>query len=103
MYNTIHYLYIQHRQICSQINVVTDLINTLPGNSSVNVVQHATIDEVVFSMSSTLSSGGITGLCNPFLSNGSVNTFPHIGLCYESGDVINNRDSVFHGVCAEFI
>jgi hypothetical protein len=33
--------------------IVTDLIITLPGNSSVNTVQHATIDEAVFSMSST--------------------------------------------------
>jgi hypothetical protein len=34
------------------INIVTDLINALPGNSSVNMVQHATIDDAVFSMSS---------------------------------------------------
>jgi hypothetical protein len=34
----------------SLINNVTDLINALPGNSSVNTVQHATIDEAVFSM-----------------------------------------------------
>jgi hypothetical protein len=27
-----------------------DLINTLPGNGTVNTVQHATIDEAVFSM-----------------------------------------------------
>jgi hypothetical protein len=47
------------------------------------------------------SSSGTTGLCSPFLSNGSVNTFPCIGQCYESGDVINNRDYVFRGVCAE--
>jgi hypothetical protein len=32
--------------------ILTDLINALPGNSSVNTVQHATIDEAVFSMSS---------------------------------------------------
>jgi hypothetical protein len=57
-------------------NIVRDLINVLPGNSSVNTVQHATVDEAVFSMSSTLSSGGTMGLCNPFLSNGSVNTRP---------------------------
>jgi hypothetical protein len=42
-----------------------------------------------------------TGLYNPFLSNGSVNTFPRIGPCYENGDVISNRDGVFRGVCAE--
>jgi hypothetical protein len=58
-------------------NIVTDLMNVLPGNSSVNTVQHATIDEAMFSMSSALSSGGTTGLCNPFLSNDSVNTLPH--------------------------
>jgi hypothetical protein len=28
--------------------IVTDLINVLPGNSSVNTVQHATIDEAMF-------------------------------------------------------
>jgi hypothetical protein len=32
------------------ISIVTDLINALPGNSSVNMVQHATIDEAVFSV-----------------------------------------------------
>jgi hypothetical protein len=31
-------------------HTVTDLINALPGNSSVNTVQHATIEEVVFSV-----------------------------------------------------
>jgi hypothetical protein len=65
------------------------------------MVQHATIDEAVFSMSSVSSSGGITGLCNPFISNGSVKTFPGFGPRYESGDVINNKDGVFRGVCAE--
>jgi hypothetical protein len=51
-------------------DTVTDSINALPGNSSVNTVHHATIDEAVFSMSSAPSSGGTTGLCNPFLNNG---------------------------------
>jgi hypothetical protein len=60
----------------TDLYIVTDLINALPGNSSVNTVQHATIDEGVFSMSSEPCSGGTTRLCNPFLSNGSVNTFP---------------------------
>jgi hypothetical protein len=81
--------------------IATDFINTLPDNSSVNPAHHATIDEVVFPMSSALSRSGTTGLCNPFLSNGLVNTFPRIGPYYESGDVINNRDGVFCGVCAE--
>jgi hypothetical protein len=35
------------------VDIVTDLINALPGNRSVNKVQHAKIDEAVFSMSST--------------------------------------------------
>jgi hypothetical protein len=35
------------------MNIVTDLINALPGNSSVNTVQHATIDEAVFSVDPT--------------------------------------------------
>jgi hypothetical protein len=30
-------------------SIVTDLINVLPGNSSVNMVQHTTIGEAVFS------------------------------------------------------
>jgi hypothetical protein len=33
-------------------NTVTDLINTLPGNSSVNTVQHEAIEEAVFSVES---------------------------------------------------
>jgi hypothetical protein len=37
---------------------------------------YTTIDEAVFSMSSAPSSGGTTRLCNPFLSNGSINTLP---------------------------
>jgi hypothetical protein len=57
-------------------NIVTDLINALPDNVNVNTVQHATIVEAVFSMSSAPGSSGITGLCNPFLSNGPVNTLP---------------------------
>jgi hypothetical protein len=80
---------------------VRDLINILPGNSSVNMVQNATTDEAVFSMLSTPSSCGTTGLCNPFLSNGLVNTFLRIGPCYESGEIISKRDGVFRGVCAE--
>jgi hypothetical protein len=78
------------------VHIVTDLINALPGNSSVNTVQHTTIDEAVFSMLSALSSSGTMGLCNPFLSNSSVNTFP----C-ESSDIINNKDGVSRGVHAE--
>jgi hypothetical protein len=29
---------------CSEFDVITDLINTLPGNGSVNTVRHATIE-----------------------------------------------------------
>jgi hypothetical protein len=72
-------------------NIVTDLVNALPGNSSVNTVQHATIEEAVFSMSSAPSSSGTTGLSNPFLSIGSVTHFR------VSGDVTYNRDGVFRG------
>jgi hypothetical protein len=35
--------------------IITDLINALPGNSSVNQVQHATIEEAVFSVSAVTS------------------------------------------------
>jgi hypothetical protein len=33
--------------------IVTDLINALPGNSFINTVQHATIEEAVFSLDPT--------------------------------------------------
>jgi hypothetical protein len=58
------------------IIIVTDLINALPGNSTVNTAQHATMDEAVFSMSPAPSSDVTKRLCNPFLSNCSVNTLP---------------------------
>jgi hypothetical protein len=34
-------------------NIVTDLVNALPGNSSVNTVQQATVEEAVFSVDPT--------------------------------------------------
>jgi hypothetical protein len=34
-------------------DIITDLIKALPGNSSVNAVQHATIEEAVFSVDPT--------------------------------------------------
>jgi hypothetical protein len=34
-------------------NIITDSINALPGNSSVNTAQHATKEEAVFSVDST--------------------------------------------------
>jgi hypothetical protein len=43
-----------------------DLINALPGNGSVNTVQHATIEQ--------------RGYANPFLGNGWVNTSPQMQL-----------------------
>jgi hypothetical protein len=39
-------------------NIVMDLINALPGNSSVNTVQHATIEADVFSVSAVMSHSG---------------------------------------------
>jgi hypothetical protein len=36
-------------------SVITDMINLLPGNSSVNMVQHPTIEEAVFSVSAVTS------------------------------------------------
>jgi hypothetical protein len=43
------------KEICEVLmkNIVTDLINALPGNSSVNTVQNATIEEAVFSVDPT--------------------------------------------------
>jgi hypothetical protein len=42
-------------EIVFKINIVTDLNSALPGNSSVNTVQHTTIEEAVFSMSAVMS------------------------------------------------
>jgi hypothetical protein len=81
-------------------HIVTGIINALPGNSFVNTVQHATIDEALFYVVRTEQRWN-NGVCNPLLGTGSVNTFPRIGPFHESGDVINNRDGVFRGVCAE--
>jgi hypothetical protein len=38
--------------LCKSLNIVMNFIKALPGNSSVNTAQHATINDVVFSMSS---------------------------------------------------
>jgi hypothetical protein len=35
------------------VYIVTDLINALPSNNSVNTVQHARVEEAVFSVDST--------------------------------------------------
>jgi hypothetical protein len=37
----------------SRQSIVTDLLNALPGNRSVRTVQHAIIEEAVFSVDST--------------------------------------------------
>jgi hypothetical protein len=73
---TFRFIYYERCTNNSWVNSVTDLFNALPGNISVNTAQNATIDEAVFSMSCVPSSYGTTGLCNPFLSNGSINTLP---------------------------
>jgi hypothetical protein len=39
-------------------HIVTDLISALPGNSSVDTVQHGTIEEAVFSVSAVTSRSG---------------------------------------------
>jgi hypothetical protein len=40
-------------QFILHVHIVTDLISALPGSSSVNKVQHATIEEAVFSVDPT--------------------------------------------------
>jgi hypothetical protein len=40
--------YIYYLHFRSFMHIVTDLINALPGNSSLNTVQHATIEEMTF-------------------------------------------------------
>jgi hypothetical protein len=47
-------------ELLCRVDAVTDLINALPGNSSVNTVKHATIDEAVFSMLSASRSSLLT-------------------------------------------
>jgi hypothetical protein len=68
-----------------------------------SLLGYGTIDETVFSKRSAPNNSRITGLCNPFLCNGCVSTFPRIGPCYENCDIINNRDGVFLGVCVEYL
>jgi hypothetical protein len=53
-------------------------------------------------MSSAPSSVRTMGLCNPLLSSGLVNTFPRSGMCYESGDVINNKAGAYRLVRLKF-
>jgi hypothetical protein len=63
-------------------SIVTGLINALPGNSYVNTVQHAKIDEAVFPVSSVPSSNGNGVLCEQLLGYVSVLT---IEMCFQCG------------------
>jgi hypothetical protein len=45
--------YILSKLFLNMLCIVTDFINALPGNSSVNMVQQAKIEEVVFSVDPT--------------------------------------------------
>jgi hypothetical protein len=49
------------------MNIVTDLIKTLPGSSSVNTIDCVTIEETVFSMSSAPSNSKNGVLCDQLL------------------------------------
>jgi hypothetical protein len=75
--------------ICSSVFLITVTCTLILGNVLENtcshedrflvnspLLGHATIDAAVFSMRSAPSNSRITGRCNPFLSNGSVNTLP---------------------------
>jgi hypothetical protein len=55
-------------------SIVTDLINALSGYSYVNMVQHATIDEAVFSMSSAPSNSWNGVICDQLLGYAPVLT-----------------------------
>jgi hypothetical protein len=46
---------------CKGYNIVTDLMNALPGKSSVNTVQHATIEKAVFSVDLNDAPIGLAG------------------------------------------
>jgi hypothetical protein len=49
-------IHLQGKNIASEKeSILTDLINALPGNSSVNTAQHAKIEEAVFSVSEVTS------------------------------------------------
>jgi hypothetical protein len=45
-------------QVFKKQHNVTDLIKALAGNSSVNTVQHATVEKAVFSVSAVTSRSG---------------------------------------------
>jgi hypothetical protein len=50
----------------NRVYTATHLINALPGNSSVNTVQHATIEEAVFSVSAVTTYNSGQRLCDLF-------------------------------------
>jgi hypothetical protein len=49
-----------------QLNIVPDLINMLPGNSSMNTVKHTAIEEAVFPVSAAMSCSGGWWSCDMF-------------------------------------
>jgi hypothetical protein len=63
-------------------NIITDLINALPGNNYVNTVQHPTIDEAVFSISSAPSNSRNRVLSDQLIGYARVLT---IELCFPCG------------------
>jgi hypothetical protein len=63
-------------------DIVTDLINALPGSSSVNTVLYATIEEAMFSMSFAPSKSRNGVLCDQWLGYATVLA---IKLCFLCG------------------
>jgi hypothetical protein len=73
---------------------VTDLMNALPGNSSVNTVQHATTDEDVFYVVRADKRWN-NGVMQPVSKQRhSKHTSPYTMTSSK------NRDGVLRGVCA---
>jgi hypothetical protein len=50
-----------HTRRLHSVKYIVELISALPGNGSVNTVQHGTVDEAVFSMSSVPLPALLTG------------------------------------------
>jgi hypothetical protein len=71
--------------------IVTDVINALPGNSYVDTVKQATIDEAVFSILSAPSNSRNGILCDQLLRYATVLT---IEMCFLCGP--------FHGYITRF-
>jgi hypothetical protein len=68
--------------VCMYVCIVTDLISALLGNSYVNTVQHATIDEAVLSVSSAPSNSRNLVLFDQLRGYATVLT---IELCFLCG------------------